>query len=88
MPNDIYKVFATWDNSYLDEGRWKINSGIKKVEQDKDYYYFTGYSGSCYKCHKKGYGISTSYGLNLLNKIKEKVNIKVMENVDDWSKII
>lgn len=88
--NEYYKVFGTWAGGYLDGDRWKLNSGISKVEQDENFYYFIGFSGSCYKCHKKGYGTATSYGLSVLNKIIEQGNgqIELMEDVDDWSDVI
>ena len=50
LPNNYYKVFGTWAGGYLDGDRWKLNSGISKVEQDENFYYFIGFSGSCYKC--------------------------------------
>ena len=52
-----YKVFAGWRGGYLDGDSWKMNSGVTKVEEDEDCYYFYGASGSCYQCHKKGYGL-------------------------------
>ena len=87
IPGNNYKVFGTWAGGYLGSDRWKLNSGIEKVEQDDDYYYFVGFSGSCYKCHKKGYGIATSYGLSVLNEMIEIGNhdIILMEDRDDWS---
>lgn len=90
LSNNYYKVFGTWSGGYLDNDRWKLNSGISKVEQDKNFYYFIGFSGSCYKCHKKHYGTVTSYGLFILNKIIEQggEEVELMENVDDWSNII
>jgi hypothetical protein len=83
IPNNEYKVFGTWAGGYLDGDRWKLNSGIKKVQQDENYYYFIGYSGSCYKCHKKGYGVATSYGQMVLDDILGD-NISVLEDADDW----
>jgi hypothetical protein len=84
LPNGYYKVFATW----VDD-RWRLNSGIKTVEQDEEFYYFIGFSGSRYKCHKKGYGVATSYGLDLLNEIIQqgKGQIELMENAD-WAKVV
>lgn len=68
MPNGTgYKVFATWGGGYLDGDRWRLNSGIKSIESKGDYYLIKGLSGSCYKCHKKGYGIMSSYGHSVLN---------------------
>jgi hypothetical protein len=90
MPNNCYKVFATWAGGYLDGDRWKLNSGIDKIEQDENFYFFIGFSGSCYKCHKKGYGTATSYGLSILNKIIEqgKGNIELMVDTDDWVNVV
>ena len=84
LPNSYYKVFGTWTGGYLDGDRWKINSGIKKVEQDEDFYYFTGFSGSCYKCHKKAYGVASSWCSGILNNIMEKGKITLMDDNDDW----
>ena len=83
--NNGYQVFGTWAGGYLGSDRWKISSGIAKTEQDEEYYYFTGFSGSCYKCHKKGYGTATSYGLGILNDIIEQSNGKVelIETVEE-----
>jgi hypothetical protein len=90
LPNNYYKVFGTWTGGYLDSDRWKLNSGISKVDQDENFYYFIGFSGSCYKCHKKGYGTATSYGLGVLNKIIEQGNgqVELMEDVDDWQNVV
>jgi len=90
LPNNYYKVFATWAGGYLDGDRWQLNSGISKVEQDENFYYFIGFSGSCYKCHKKAYGIATSYGLDVLNKRIEQGNgqIELMEDVVDWANVV
>ena len=90
LPNNYYKVFGTWAGGYLDGDRWRLNSGISKVEQDENFYYFIGFSGSCYKCHKKAYGIATSYGLDVLNKRIEQGNgqIELMEDVVDWTNVV
>jgi len=49
----FYKVLAGWSGGYLDADTWRMNSGISKVEEDENYYIFTGESGSLYKCHKE-----------------------------------
>jgi hypothetical protein len=72
--NRICKVFATWAGGYLDGDSWKLNSGIKSVTEDDDYFYFSGYSGSTYKCHKKGYGVATSYSQSIIDKFQEVAN--------------
>ena len=81
-PGPLYKIFGSWFGGYLDGDRWKINSGITKVEEQGDYYYFFGYSGSCYKCHKKGYGTGTSYTSGVLQNV-----IDTIEKRDDGSMI-
>jgi hypothetical protein len=86
----FYKVFCTWAGGYLGSDRWKFNSGIDKVTQDNDYYYFIGFSGSCYKCHKAMYGVITSYGLRVLNDIIENSDDKaiVLDDTQDWASVI
>ena len=87
LPNDEYKVFATWAGGYLDGDSWRLNSGIKSVELEDDYYYFYGYSGSCYMCHKDSYGVATSFGQTVLEDILEKLEGKV-KLVENFKKII
>jgi len=58
----VYKVFAGWAGSYVHGQSWKLNSGVSKVEVEEDYYLFHGYSGSVYKCHKNGYGMTSYMG--------------------------
>ena len=89
----FYKVFATWAGGYLDGDRWKLNSGIKSVESDEDYYYFIGHSGSCYKCHKKGYGTATSYGEGVLqdmikNAYKANSTVNVLPEDTEWGNFL
>lgn len=54
----VYKVVAGFAGGYLYGDSWKLNSGIVKVEEDKDSFYFHGYSGSVYRCFKESYGIN------------------------------
>jgi len=80
MPNNgDYKVFATWAGGYLDGDRWKLNSGIRSVKQDGDYYLFEGFSGSWYKCHKSSYGVMTLYGQGVLNSLIDKAKLNGVE---------
>lgn len=90
LPNNLYKVFGTWSGGYSNRDNWKLNSGIAKVEEDEDYYYFIGLSGSCYKCHKKAYGTANSYGLSVLHNILEeaKGQVELMEKDNDWLNLI
>jgi hypothetical protein len=81
-----YKVFGVWTGGYLRGDSWQLNSGIEKVTQDDEYYYFIGFSGSCYKCNKHTYGIKALYGVGVLNNIIEKSEGKAVKLDDnkDW----
>jgi hypothetical protein len=74
-----YKVFGSWRGGYLDGDSWRVNSGISLVEEDDDHYYFHGFSGSCYRCYKKGYGVASSYSESVLNNIIETNNVSGIE---------
>ena len=93
-----YKVFAGWRGGYLDGDRWRLNSGITRVEEDDEYYYFYGYSGSCYKCHKNAYGLKNEryyfslYVQGVLADIIGKdnlsdINLEVMSEDTNWNEL-
>lgn len=67
----LYKVFSTWRGGFSIGDRWRLNSGIEKVEEDGDYYNFIGYSGSVYRCNKHNYGTSNYTGSVIANAIKQ-----------------
>ncbi len=90
--DDIYKVFASWYGGYTSGDSWRMNSGITMVAEDGDYIDFHGYSGSIYRCHKKGYGLS-GFSSSVLESLREKVKqggkeIIVMEEDTDWLKLL
>lgn len=66
----LYKVFAFWYGGYASADSWKINSGITKVTEKDNQYFFEGYSGSVYGCHKESYG-TNFYGESVLNRFIE-----------------
>lgn len=70
---DVYKVFASWRGGYLDGDSWKLNSGIKRVEETEDKYIFHGYSGSEYHCKKTYYGICSGYAESILDSLTRKI---------------
>ena len=80
--NRYIKCSGVEFGGYLDGDRWKMNSGISRVEEQEGYYYFFGYSGSCYKCSKKGYGAGNSYTSGVLQNV-----IDTIEKRDDGSVI-
>lgn len=52
-----YRVLAGWSGGYTTSDHWRMNSGIEGVEEDDSYFYFSGPSGSVYRCHKESYGL-------------------------------
>jgi len=48
----IYKILCGWSGGYTTGDSWKINSGIVRIVETKDYYLVHGYSGSVYECNK------------------------------------
>jgi hypothetical protein len=93
LDKSFYKVFATWVGGYLHDDKWKLNSGIKSVGSDDDYYYFIGHSGSCYKCHKKAYGTASSYGYEMLNYIvedayKQGLTVDILPEDTEWEELL
>ena len=52
-----FKVLGGWSGGYLDGDSWRLSSGLPRIEEDGDYHLMHNYSGSVYKCHKKGEGV-------------------------------
>ena len=87
----LYKVFACWYGGYGGSDSWQINSGIKLVKEEEEYWLFEGYSGSIYKCRKGSYGLS-NYGamvlLNMIRKAKQQdMDIQMLEDTD-WKGLL
>ena len=84
-----YKVFGSWRGGYLSGDYWRLNSGIKDVEEDDDYFYFNGFSGSCYKCNKEHYGIATTYCWSVFDSMIELglskgADVEIMDKDTNW----
>ena len=80
-----YRVFASWRGGYLEGERWRMNSGIIDVEEDSQYFFFKGNSGSVYRCHKLAYGIKTPYNMAVLreNQQANSDKIEILEDMPD-----
>ena len=50
-----YRVLAGWSGGYTTGDSWRMNSGITGVNETEEYYYFSGSSGSEYRCSKGSY---------------------------------
>ena len=86
--NPHYRVLAGWSGSYLQGGNWRINSGITKVEEDDSAYYFSGSSGSTYRCGKQSYGlrINNAYVWNDLVALYGDM-VQMMPEDTDWNNV-
>ena len=84
----LYKVFACWYGGYAGSNSWKMNSGIKNVEEDELYFMFNGYSGSVYRCHKNTYGTS-GYGGGVLQNFIDKADykIEILQADTNWKEL-
>lgn len=83
---DTHKIFGSWMGGYIHGDRWRLNSGIVRMEQDRDYYYFYGHSGSIYKCHKKSYGYATSYCQGVMMALikQSKGELTVLKGIEEY----
>lgn len=85
-----YRVFGTWGGTYTSGQSWQMNSGITSIEEDSNYYYFNGSSGSVYCCPKGNYGFF-SYGLSVLHNMVESnrdiITITEMPKDTNWMEL-
>lgn len=81
-----YRIFGSWFGGFLDGDAWRLNSGVKSVTEDDDYYYFNGNSGSVYKCFKEAYG-ANSFGWSNAQHICKETNSFLLDE-DESKKII
>ena len=71
--NDIEKVFASWYGGYANAPHWRLNSGIERTEENDEYFYFHGYSGSCYECKKSNEGVAGMFNKAAIEDIMKKI---------------
>jgi hypothetical protein len=87
----VYKVFACWYGGYLDGDSWKLNSGITRVTETGDYFFFDGSSGSVYSCLKGCYG-TNMYGQGVLNNLIDRIEkadgkVEILPEETNWMEI-
>ena len=87
----VHKVFACWYGGYLDGDSWKLNSGITKVTETNDYFFFDGSSGSTYACRKGSYG-ANGYGSSILSGLIQKLEknggkMEILPEETKWMEI-
>jgi hypothetical protein len=83
-----YRVLAGWSGGCLQGSSWRINSGITKVEEDDKAYYFSGSSGSTYRCGKQSYGLRLNNAYvwdDLVARQGDKV--EMLSEDTDWNNV-
>ena len=82
MSEPVHKVFAGWYGGFTSGESWKLNSGIVKTKRNGKRWDFEGYSGSLYRCHEQGYGMS-GYMTNVLStfraRLQDGTTIKILD---------
>ena len=83
-----YRVLAGWSGGYTTGSSWRLNSGITKVKDNKDYLDFYGSSGSVYHCHKEAYGLRMN-NVYIWNKLQELHGdeVELLDEDTDWFSI-
>lgn len=75
---DMRKVLGAWSGGYLDSDNWRLSSVVETIEDDGEYWLFKNHSGSVYKCHKKGEGM-TALSSSIYRQIEEKCKDEEVE---------
>lgn len=80
-----YRVLTGTSGGYTTGSSWALNSGIVRVEEDENFFYFFGVSGSCYACYKESYGFRMN-NAHVWNKLEKKYGdkVKLMDEDTDW----
>jgi len=77
-----YRVLTGTSGGYLSGSSWRMNSGIVKVHEVGDSFYFYGSSGSCYKCRKDSYTVRMNMAPTL-TQLKE-LGWELLDEDTDW----
>jgi hypothetical protein len=79
-----YRVLGAWHGSYLSADSWRMNSGITRVDDADDHWFFYGSSGSVYRCHKDTYGL-TGMTAGVIERCGSRVSL--MDERTNWHKM-
>jgi hypothetical protein len=79
-----YRVLGAWQGGYLGGDSWRMNSGITRVDDADDCWFFYGSSGSVYRCHKENYGL-TGMTAGVIEQYGSRVSL--MDERMDWHKM-
>ena len=80
-----YRLLVGTSGGYTTGDSWRLNSGITKVEEDDSAYYFSGSSGSTYRCGKNSYTLRMN-NAHIWSQIQELHGDKarLMPEDTDW----
>ena len=80
-----YRLLVGSSGGYLYGDSWRMNSGITSVEEDEASYYFSGSSGSRYRCGKRSYMLrmNTASVWKRLQKLHGD-KVEMMPEDTDW----
>lgn len=80
-----YRVLAGWSGGYTTGNSWRMNSGIKHVDETANSFIIYGVSGSSYDCSKESYGLrmNTAFVWTSLQK-KYGDKVELMDENTDW----
>ena len=83
-----YRLLVGTSGGYLDGDSWRMNSGITKLEESEGAYYFSGSSGSTYRCGKGSYTLRMN-NAHIWARMQELHGDKVemMPEDTDWMKM-
>ena len=83
-----YRVLGGWSGGYATGDSWRMNSGITKVEEDDGAYYFSGSSGSTYRCGKGSYTLRMNI-THIWAKLQELHvdEVELMPEDTDWMNV-
>jgi hypothetical protein len=80
---EVYRLLVGWSSSYLYGSSWKINSGIRDIKKEDDYYIIEGFSGSEYKCHKEQYCLRMN-NAHIFKELEQTYGAEILPNQPDW----
>ena len=80
-----YRVLGGWSGGYLDGDSWRMNSGITRVDDADEDWFFYGSSGSVYRCNKRSYTLRMN-NAHVWTQLQELHGDKVemMPEDTDW----
>jgi hypothetical protein len=80
-----YRILAGWSGGYTTGDSWRMNSGVTRVEETGDSFFFYGSTGSCYECGKESYCLRMN-NAHIWTQLQEMHGDKVelMPEDTDW----